>query len=335
MRPIKFRSLLPLLLFFSGVTPVYADIALLLHQPHSAFGFFNPTGHASLYLSRVCAETPVLLRRCGDGELGVVISRYNKIAGYDWLAIPLIPFMYAVDNPEEVPDSIDADGVMALRDSWRRKYLRDIVPDASGDADSEDGIIPRGDWTQLVGAAYDRKIYGFIIETEQADDDALIEMLNSRANKRTFNLLFQNCADFAKSIVNFYYPKSVRRNIIADLGISSPKLISKSLVKFSKRNPNLRFSVFMIPQVEGDLNRSTKARGVIETLILSKKYLVPLVILSPWGVAGGLTAYILRGRFDPEKHVSATLDPVGLKEYLLAFSELDSSELDSTAAQVE
>ena len=54
--------LLPIMLFFV-VTPLYADIALLLHQPHSAFGFFNPTGHAALYLSRVCAESPVLLRR--------------------------------------------------------------------------------------------------------------------------------------------------------------------------------------------------------------------------------------------------------------------------------
>ncbi len=27
-----------------------------------------------------------------------MISRYFKIAGYDWIAIPLIPYLYAVDN---------------------------------------------------------------------------------------------------------------------------------------------------------------------------------------------------------------------------------------------
>jgi hypothetical protein len=319
MRPMKYR-LLPLLLFFFGVTPLYADMALLLHQPHSTFGSFNPTGHAALYMSRICAESPVLLRRCNDGELGVVISRYNRVAGYDWLAIPVIPFLYAVDHPEQVPDYIDRDGVMMFRDAWRRSYLRDIVPDA------EDGAIPKGDWTQLVGAAYDRRIYGYIIETEEVDDDALIELLNSRDNERRFNLFFNNCADFVKNIINFYYPKSIRRNIIADAGLTTPKQISKSFVRFSQRNPDLRFFTFIIPQVSGDLRRSKAVRGVVESIILSKKYVVPLVIFSPWVAVGGVVAYVTEGRFNPEKHVSLELGPVDLKEYLSGFSEYPPGE---------
>ena len=35
------------------------------------------TGHAAVYLSGVCAETPLVLRRCGPGETGVVLSRYD------------------------------------------------------------------------------------------------------------------------------------------------------------------------------------------------------------------------------------------------------------------
>ena len=311
---MKYR-MLSLLLFFFGGTPLYADMALLLHQPHSTFGFFNPTGHAALYLSRVCAESPMLLRRCENGEMGVVISRYNRVAGYDWLAIPIIPFLYAVDNPEQVPEFVGRDGVLTLRDAWRRGYLLDVAPDA------EDGAIPKGDWTQLVGAAYDRKIYGFMIETTEADDEALIEMLNSRANKRRFNIVFQNCADFVKDVINFYYPKSIRRNIIADAGITTPKQVTKSFVGFSRRNPGLRFSTFMVPQVSGDLGRSKAVRGVFETIVMSKKYVVPLVVLSPWVAVGGVVAYVTEGRFDPEKHVSMVLKPVGLKEHLLAFSE--------------
>ena len=314
-------GLVALLLFFFGVTPLYADIVLLLHQPHSTFGFFNPTGHAALYLSRVCAESPVRLRRCDEGELGVVISRYNRVAGYDWLAIPVIPFMYAVDHPEHVVDFIDQDGVMALRDAWRRSYLRDIVPDA------EDGGIPRGDWTQLIGAAYDRKIYGLGIETDEAADDALIEMLNSQTNKRRFNLLFQNCADLVKNIINFYYPKSIRRSLIADAGITTPKHITKSFVRFSRRNPDLRFFTFIIPQVDSDLKRSTAVRGVIETFVLSKKYVVPLAIASPWIAAGGFVAYVTEGRFNPEKYASLILEHVALEEYLYALPEYYSDEL--------
>jgi len=332
----KYR-LLPLILFFFCGTPLYADMALLLHQPHSAFGFFNPTGHAALYLSRVCAESPVRLRRCNDGEQGVVISRYNRVAGYDWIAIPVIPFMYAVDNPEYAPAFINRAGVVTLRDAWRRSYLRDIVPDAPDASDSGDGAVPKGDWTQLIGAAYDRKIYGFIIETEEADDDAFIEMMNSRVNKRRFNLIFRNCADFVKDIINFYYPKAVRRNIIADAGITTPKQISKSFVRFSQRNPDLLFSTFIIPQVSGDLRRSTAVRGVWESIVLSKKYVVPLAIVSPWTAVGGVAAYVTEGRFNPEKYASVELDPVELKEYLSMFSEhvIDASPVTADPSVAE
>src|SRR5579872_1052385 len=97
-----------------------ADVTLLLEEPYGAFGGMTPTGHAAIYLSRVCAATPVLLRRCRPGELGVVISRYHRIDHYDWVAIPLMPYLYAVDRPEEVPGSIDPKAVAALQDHYRR-----------------------------------------------------------------------------------------------------------------------------------------------------------------------------------------------------------------------
>ena len=93
---MKLRLLLFLLL--SGPAKLYADVALLLEQPHSAFGFFNPTGHMAVYLSRICAESPTELRRCRAGEHGVVISRYSGIADLDWVAIPPIPYFYAVER---------------------------------------------------------------------------------------------------------------------------------------------------------------------------------------------------------------------------------------------
>ncbi|MDR1726988.1 MAG: hypothetical protein LBT74_03520 [Acidobacteriota bacterium] len=289
-------------------SPARADIALLLQQPHSTFGAFNPTGHVAVYLSRVCAESPTRLRRCADGEAGVVISRYNRVAGYDWVAIPLLPYLYAVEAPEQVPESADREGVDALRDAYRRAHLRELAPDAP------DGGPPPGDWTQLVGASYDRKIYGFVVETGEASDDALIAHLNGRANERRFNLLLRNCADFAKDVVNFYYPKTVRRSIVADLGITTPKQAARSLVKFGARRPELRSSSFVIPQVPGELKRSNAVRGVTETLILTKKYAAPIIAISPWAAASGLAMYVTTGRFDPEKHAEAVLRPEELAE---------------------
>ena len=289
-------------------TPLYAAAAVLLQQPHSAFGSFNPTGHIAIYLSHVCASSPTQLRRCSPGEMGVVISRYNRIGGYDWIAIPLVPYLYAVDQADEVPYSVNQEGVMSLRDSYRRNYLRELVPD------NKDGQTPKGDWIQLVGAAYDRKIYGFVIETSEAADDKLIQFLNSRTNKSRFNLFYRNCADFSGMIINFYYPKAIRRSIIADAGITTPKQIAKSLVKFSKRRQELRFTSFVIPQVNGSLKRSKAVRGIFESLIWSKKYSIPLAIVYPWVVAGGLTAYVARGRFNPEKHATLVLNPENLVE---------------------
>lgn len=77
-------------------TPASAGkVALLLEEPYGHFGSMNPTGHAAIYLTDVCAETPVSLRRCYPGETGVVISRYHQVDGYDWIAMPLLPYLYA------------------------------------------------------------------------------------------------------------------------------------------------------------------------------------------------------------------------------------------------
>ena len=77
------RAALFLFLFFSlsGWTRLHAEAALLLAEPFGAFGSMNPTGHAAIYLARVCATSPTSLRHCQPGEPVVVISRYHKVAG--------------------------------------------------------------------------------------------------------------------------------------------------------------------------------------------------------------------------------------------------------------
>lgn len=290
-----------------------ADITLLLEEPYGMFGGMNPTGHSAIYLSRVCAETPVTLRRCNPGELGAVISRYHRVGGYDWIAIPLLPYLYAVDDAAEVPTSASYPQVAELRDRYRRAHLEDVAPDAP------DGATPEGDWTQLVGEAYDRTLYGFTIKTTAARDDALIQRLNSRTNRVRFHLLFNNCADFVRHIVDFYYPRAVHRNFTADVGIMTPKQAAKSLVHYSKKHPALDLSTFVIAQVPGSIPRSGPVRGVVESLIKSKRYAVPLVslaVLHP-ALGGGLAYAVVEGLgFDPRHEASAdgavSLEPSAL-----------------------
>lgn len=279
-----------------------ADITLLLEEPYGAFGGMTPTGHAAIYLSRVCADTPVSLRRCGSDEPGVVLSRYHQVGGYDWIAIPPIPYLYAVERAGQVPDSANPQVVAALRDAYRRAHLEEVAPDES------DGSTPPGDWTQLVGEAYDRTIYTFGLETTEAQDDELIQAFNSGPNRARFSLLFRNCADFARQTIDFYYPRAVRRNLTADLGIMTPKQAAKCLVRYTRKHPDLPFSSFVIPQVPGTLARSSPVRGVLESFVKQKRYalpLAPLAVLHP-AVGAGMAYAWLRGTgFQPRRIAAA------------------------------
>lgn len=288
-----------ILLFCLGSIPhAHAGATLLLEEPYSYDGALAGTGHAAVYLSNVCAESPVVLRRCGEGESGVVLSRYDGIAGYDWIAIPLIPYLYAVDRPESIPLFADAKLVAFLRDQYRRDYLETLAPDRT------DGGPPEGNWYEMVGASYDRTIYGFEIETSPEQDALLIGKLNSRANRERYNFVKRNCADFVREVIDFYYPYALHRSLVGDLGVTTPKQIAKMMVKYSRHHPELESSDFLVSQVPGAVRRSKPVHGVLESVMAAKKYMVPLVVLNPY-IGGGLLAeYFGHRRFDPARNAS-------------------------------
>ncbi len=260
-----------------------SQATLLLEEPYSYDGTFAGTGHSAVYLSRICAATPTLLRRCGPGEQGAVVSRYHGVNGRDWIAVPLIPYLYAVNSPQDIPLYADAKLIAFLR----TEYLRSI--DISGEASY-----------QVAGSAYDRTTYGFRIATRPEQDDALIRLLNSAPNSESYKLLSRNCADFAKQIINFYYPHAIHRSIIGDLGITTPKQAAKSLAHFSKRYPQVQLTTFIVPQVPG-LKRSKPVHGVIESLVLAKKYVTPVLLFHPFVVGTVEAAYWAGWRFNPAK----------------------------------
>lgn len=299
--PFMRRAFGGLVLFaLSCSISTHASATLLLEEPYGKLGFFTATGHAAVYLSSVCAETPVVLRRCAPGETGVVLSRYDGVNGYDWIAIPLIPYLYAVERPEDVPLFADAKLTAFLRDRYRRKYLEDVAPDA------KNGETPGGNWYELVGSSYDRTIYGYEIQTSPEQDEALIRKLNSSRNVSHFRLLRRNCADFAKDILNFYFPNTLHRSIVADAGITTPKQMAKLLSRYSQRHPQLGFSRLVIAQVPGSMPRSTAVHGVVESFFKAKKYIVPSAVASP--IFAGCVAAVYvgtgAGHFEPERGAS-------------------------------
>jgi hypothetical protein len=310
----------------------HANVTVLLEEPYSYDGALAGTGHTAVYLTRICAETPVKLRRCQPGEHGVVISRYARIAGYDWLAIPLVPYLYAVDNPDNIPLYADPKMVAFLRDQYRRGHLEEFAPDSPG------GETPKGDWYELIGSSYDRTNYGFEIETTPEQDDAFIAWLNSRPNRATYQFISRNCADFVREVVDFYYPKSVSRGTVADLFVSTPKHAAKSLVRYSKRHPDFEFTHFVIPQVPGSVKRSRPVRGVLESLFRAKKYAVVLAAFHPL-IGGGVVAVDLLGdRFNPAKNSSVfsltgeTLAPPTSAERRIYTQKLRTAFADRTTS---
>jgi hypothetical protein len=300
MRSVVQRILFTVIVVAFSHSLLHAQATLFLEEPYSLDGTFAGTGHSAVYLSRVCAASPVRLRRCAPGELGAVISRYHGIAGRDWIAIPLIPYLYAVEKPSDIPLVADPRLVAFLRHQYL-PHLKQIA-----NANSEDGE-PVGPWYELVGSAYDRSLYGFQIATTPQEDDALIRKLNSSPNREAYSLFRRNCADFSKQIINFYYPRSTHRSVIADLGVTTPKQVAKTLVHYSKHHPRTEMTSFIIPQVPGT-KRSRPVHGVLESVLFSKKYMALLFFLHPLAVGGVETAYLAKWHFDPS-HNAMMFDP--------------------------
>ena len=289
---------------FGSIAHAHAGATLLLEEPYSYDGALAGTGHAAVYLSNVCAESPVVLRRCDAGESGVVLSRYDGIAGYDWIAIPLIPYLYAVDRPESVPLFADARLIAFLRDQYRREYLEALAPDRP------DGGTPEGNWYEMVGASYDRTVYGFEIETSPEQDALLINKFNRQPNRERYNFVKRNCADFVREVIDFYYPHALHRSLVGDLGVTTPKQIAKMMAKYSRHHPELESSDFLVPQVPGAVRRSRPVRGVLESVMAAKKYMLPVVALHPYIGGGLLVEYFGHQRFDPGRNaLICVLDP--------------------------
>lgn len=280
-----------------------ADVVLLLAEPYGRAGSLNPSGHVSLYLTRVCAETATVLRRCRDGEAGAVVSRYNRAGDFDWAAVPLIPYLYGVERAEDAPVLAAPEAVAALREAYRRAHLLDIVPD------TEAGEAPASNWHQLIGASYDRNIIALSVRTTPEQDDAFIAEMNGADNRHRFSLLFRNCADFARDVVNRYHPGAIRGSSIADLGLTTPKQIAKKFVGFGSRRPEMELTAYLIPQIPGNRPDSGRARGVMESLVKSKKYVVPLAIVQPWVPIGLAAGYLASGRFNPHSHLTDRFEP--------------------------
>lgn len=283
----------------------HGQAALLMEEPYGFFGSINPTGHNALYFQRVCAETPIKLRRCAAGEHGAVISRYAGIDGYDWVAIPLIPYLYSVEDASEVPAHVDRATVERLRGRYREAHLLSLGEDLPP------GNILRSGWTQLVGLSYERRIYAFRFETTAEQDDAFIARLNGRANRSHFNLFYNNCSDFARTALNGLFPGAFKRSPFPDADMTTPKQIAGRLVRYSQKRPQMRLTVFEIPQIPG-LRRHSRANKNIAESLTTTGYALPIAMANPYLAGGLFVDFMVHSRFHPIPRHPIILQPFAL-----------------------
>jgi len=288
-----------------------AQAALLMEEPYGFFGALNPTGHTAVYFAHICAASPTSLRRCEPGELGSVIARYSDVAHHDWVVIPLLPYLYSVENASEVPAHVDRATVNRLRNQYHEAHLLVLGRDV------RKGDFWHGGWTELVGVAYDRRIYALRFETTEAQDDAFIARMNQDKNHSHFELFYNNCADFSRVVLNQYFPHKFGRSFFPDAGMTTPKQITHKLTKYAARHPETHLDIYEIPQIPGYRRPSRTNKGISESLVTTG-YAIPIAILNPYLAGGLFVDYVLRGRYKLIPEDTQKLSPEDL--YTLTLS---------------
>ncbi|MGI4756475.1 MAG: hypothetical protein ACRYGF_06455 [Janthinobacterium lividum] len=246
-----------------------------------------PLGHTAIYLDHLCAKGPLQVRLCQPGEpQGVVLARYYAIGQYDWLATPVMDFLYATRDASEVPAYATPETVWDLRERYRKRFLRDVVPDGmQGTMDHDGGAKHARDleeWWETAGMAYQRRLWAYEVVTSPAQDAAMVTMMNNRANRHSYHLSGANCADFAAELLNLYFPGAVRRaDRVADYGLMTPKHVVRSFSLYAEKHSELDLHVWEIVQVPGSFRRSKTVWGGVESALKTKRYLFPLLVLQP------------------------------------------------------
>jgi hypothetical protein len=270
-----------------GGRSAHASLAVLVGEPFGSFGTMMPLGHTAIYLNHVCADGPLKVRLCQAGEpQGVVLARYHAIGQYDWLATPVMDFLYATQDAAEVPAFATPETVWALRERYRERFLRTVVPDGMQGTMDRDGSAKHArdleEWWETAGMAYQRRLWAYEVSTTPEQDVALVSIMNDHANRHRYHLSGANCADFAAELINLYYPGSVRHaDRIADYGLMTPKHVVRSLSEYAAKHPELDLHVWEIAQVPGSLRRSKTVWGGVESALKTKRYLFTLLVIQP------------------------------------------------------
>jgi hypothetical protein len=151
-----------------------------------------------------------------------------------------------------------------------------------------------------VAAAFVREIYIFQVHTSVEQDEQFVREFNARANVNHYNGFSRNCADFAKLVVNTYFPHSAHRDILNDFAMTGPKAIARSFTHYAEHHPELDLHVLRVEQVPGTYKRSSDCHEGTEQTVRSLKWLVPIMLVEAQAVPVLAASYFFTGHFSPD-----------------------------------
>jgi hypothetical protein len=273
-----------------------ADIGVVLADPTTiGVSVYTHAGHSLVYLSGVCAASPIRARLCEAGEQGSVVTTYpdfRETQAYAFNLVPLSLYLYGSLTPGDrllygsrrVKDALEAHA--------REGFLQEVC------ADGHCPQIQHSFWRDVVDANAARDIFIFAVHTTREQDQVAVDWLNSKPNENHYNGFTNNCAVFTSALVNRIFPHSVHRDFLNDLGMMAPKAAARSFTHWALKRPELGFYSLHFAQQPGDLPRSGVSQSGTETAIHMKKYLIPAALIGDHEVAGSFfVAYFLTGRF--------------------------------------
>lgn len=303
----RFAAVLGLAVLCFSAAPAYADVGVLLNESlDTSVARITGSGHSAVYFSRICADSPIKLRLCRPGELGSVMSNYTTLGEdqpYEWNVVPLSIYLYGVEDPRNRPLFGSQKIKRVLEERYREKFLVDYCDS------SQCRTSNKAEWREMVGATLERSIYAFVVATTVEQDQALIDEFNSLPNHNHFNGITRNCADFARRVLNTYFPNAARPDYLNDFGLITPKAIARSFARYGEHHPEAQFRVLHFAQLPGTIKRSSECRNGTEQLYHSKKLLVPMLIFADHELPFIAASYLITARFNPEteleKHPTA------------------------------
>ena len=297
MSPLNRLLLLVLLLTLN--VRARADLGVIVADPTtiSATRYTSP-GHSAIFFSGICAASPVRARLCGQGEQGSVVTSYpnfREARPYSWNIVPLSLYLQGSLTPGARLLYGSPYVKQALELHARETVLHSVCQQGRDTACPQ---LPHSYWRDLVAATVDRDIFLYAVRTTPGQDRLTVAWLNQDANINHYNLFTYNCADFTSSLVNTIFPHSVHRDLLNDVGIMTPKAAARSFTLWALRDPELGFYSLHFAQVPGDVPRGGLARSGTETVIHSKKYVIPAIVLGDWELPTSIFAsYLFTGRF--------------------------------------